>query len=158
MEQSRRGPGRKNLMALGSEHTMSTARLVNNHQEKGKYSYAAQPLRERPPEKNAPRQIIKPGKNGNAGGRKTAHRFKIGIEVIQTDSNNERQSSNRRGEKPAESAHQHGPGCIEHIRLELVPENQPKRKRDQGRNHKSSSGNPAVTHLSPVDENDYQRK
>ena len=117
-------------MALGPEHVMCPARLGNDQQKKGKYSYAAQPLCQRPPEKDAPGQIIKPGKNGNTGGGKAAHCFEAGIETIRPDSNNEGQRSDGRGEKPAESAHQHRSGRIELFRLELVAQHHPERKRD----------------------------
>ena len=82
MEQSGNRSAGRDLVALRAEDMVRPARSKRDGQKKGENSYAAQPLGKRAPEEYAPGQLIQPRKHGDARGRKAAHRFKVGIEVV----------------------------------------------------------------------------
>ena len=82
VEQSGNGPAGRNFMTFSAEDMMRAATTKGYRQEKREYPYTAQPLCKRTPEENAPWHIVQSRINCDACGCKSAHRFKVGIEVV----------------------------------------------------------------------------
>ena len=146
------------LVAFGTEDMMSPTHPKRYGQEKGEDPYATQPLCKRPPEENAPGQLIQPRVHSDSRGSEAAHRLEVGVEVVRTNAQHERQRAQRGNEKPAYAAHKHGARHVERSGPEHPARDHPQRKGDDRGYNESDHGSPTISPLAPIDDSDDQRK